>query len=34
MIDIKKDREAWNLHLEVTHDQFDQDELKLGPWTS
>jgi len=34
MTDIKKDREAWNLHLEATHDQFDQDELKLGPWTS
>ena len=32
---IKKDlRKAWSLHLEATHDQFAQEEIKLGPWTS
>ena len=29
MTTAKKDREAWNLHLEATHEQFDQDEIKL-----
>ena len=33
--EIKKElRKAWNLHLESTHDQFAQEEIKLGPWTS
>ena len=33
--DVKKnERKAWNLHLEATHDQFAQEEMSLGPWTS
>jgi 2-polyprenyl-3-methyl-5-hydroxy-6-metoxy-1,4-benzoquinol methylase len=31
---MKETREAWNLHIEATDDQFKTEEIKLGPWTS
>jgi len=31
---MKNDREAWNLHIEATVDQFKTTEIHLGPWTS
>lgn len=34
MTTTKDKREAWNLHLEATHDQFAEEEIRLGPWTS
>ena len=30
----KKNREAWDLHIEATNEQFAQEELNIGPWTS
>lgn len=30
----KENREAWKLHIEATDEQFEAEELILGPWTS
>lgn len=35
MTDINFDkRKSWKLHFEATVDQFSQEEISLGPWTS
>lgn len=31
---MNESREAWNLHIEATDEQFKTEEASLGPWTS
>jgi 2-polyprenyl-3-methyl-5-hydroxy-6-metoxy-1,4-benzoquinol methylase len=31
---MNEQRLAWNLHIEATNEQFDTEEISLGPWTS
>jgi 2-polyprenyl-3-methyl-5-hydroxy-6-metoxy-1,4-benzoquinol methylase len=32
--EMKESRLAWQLHVEATNEQFETDEITLGPWTS